>query len=101
MPDLRALIVALGVGLGASAYTILWWHWAVIAGAGVGIILGGLAIVGSVSIGPKPADADAAWREAAPEFLDPPAGPADSAPSGDRPDPTPDGDHEPPTGLEA
>ncbi len=82
MPDLRALVVALGVGVGAAAYTILWWHWALIAGGLVGIVLGGLAIVGSVSIGPKPADADAAWREAAPEFIDPPAGPRDSQVAG-------------------
>ena len=85
MPDLRAIIVALGVGIGIAAYTILLWHWPLALGGGVGIVLGGLTIVGSVSIGPNPADADAAWRTAAPEFIDPPASPpadGSTAPTG-------------------
>lgn len=81
MPDLRAIIVALGVGIGIAAYTILLWHWPLALGGGVGIVLGGLTLVGSVSIGSNPADADAAWRAAAPEFIDPPASPlADGTP---------------------
>lgn len=68
MPDIRAIIVALGVGLGTGAYLTLFWHWPLALGGGIGIVLGGLALVGSVSFGPDPADADAAWREAAPEF---------------------------------
>ena len=75
MPDLRTILVALGVGAGIAAYTILWWHWPIALGGGVGIVLGGLALVGSVSIGPDPAEADAAWRAAAPEFVDSPAVP--------------------------
>ena len=85
MPDLRAIIVALGVGIGIAAYTTLLWHWPLALGGGVGIVLGGLTIVGSVSIGPNSADADAAWRTAAPEFIDPPASPpadGSTAPSG-------------------
>ena len=81
MPDVRAIIVALGVGIGLAAYTILLWHWPLALGGGVGIVLGGLTLVGSVSIGAKPTDADAAWRAAAPEFIDPPASPlADETP---------------------
>lgn len=81
MPDLRAIIVALGVGIGLAAYTILLWHWPLALGGGVGIVLGGLTLVGSVSIGPKPTDADAAWRAAAPEFIDPPASPLGDGPT--------------------
>ena len=81
MPDLRAIIVALGVGIGLAAYTILLWHWPLALGGGVGIVLGGLTLVGSVSVGPKPADADAAWRTAAPEFIDPPASPVADSPT--------------------
>ncbi|MEO8469161.1 MAG: hypothetical protein ABI573_05790 [Chloroflexota bacterium] len=81
MPDLRAIIVALGVGMGLSAYTILLWHWPLALGGGVGIVLGGLTLVGSVSIGAKPTDADTAWREAAPEFIDPPASPLAGRPT--------------------
>ena len=75
MPDLRAILVALGVGFGAGAYLTLFWHWPIAAGGVIGIVLGGLALVGSVSIGPDQDDADSAWREAAPEFVDPPSGP--------------------------
>ncbi len=81
MPDLRAIIVALGVGIGLAAYTILLWHWPLALGGGVGIVLGGLTLVGSVSMGPKPADADAAWRTAAPEFIDPRASPVADGPT--------------------
>lgn len=76
MPDLRAILVALGVGIGVAVYTTVLWHWQLAIGGGAGIVLGGLTLVGSVSIGPDPAEADAAWRAAAPEFVDPPAGPA-------------------------
>ncbi|MBI2763589.1 MAG: hypothetical protein HYX54_07560 [Chloroflexi bacterium] len=75
MPDVRATIVALGVGLGAGSILTLLWHWPLALGGGIGIVLGGLALVGSVSFGPDQADASAAWRAAAPEFVDPPAGP--------------------------
>lgn len=92
MPGIRAIIVALGVGIGLAAYTVLWWHWPPALGGGVGIVLGGLTLVGSVSIGPRTADADAAWRATAPEFTDPPAGPRDGV------EPiAPDGDDRPPT----
>lgn len=72
MPDLRAILVSLGVGLGIAAYTTLWWHWPLPVGGGVAIVMGGLALVGTLSIGTDPAEADAAWRAAAPEFVDPP-----------------------------
>ncbi len=75
MPDLRAIVIALGVGIGITAYTTLWWDWPLALGGGAGIILAGLALVGSLSIGIDPARADAAWRAAAPEFEDPPASP--------------------------
>lgn len=77
MPDLRAIIVALGVGIGLAAYTVLWWHWPLALGGGVGIVMAGLTLVGSVSIGPNTAEADAAWRAVAPEFTDRPASPRD------------------------
>jgi len=80
VPDLRALLVSLGVGLGIAAYTTLWWHWPLAVGGGVAIVMSGLALVGTVSIGTDPAAADAAWRAAAPEFVDPPEDPLPAAP---------------------
>src|SRR3990172_4656109 len=81
MPDLRALLVGVGVGAGVAAYTLLWWHWPLAIGAGAGILLGALALTGSISIGQNGADADAAWRAAPPDLVEPPAEPAPAEPS--------------------
>lgn len=81
MPDLRALLVGLGVGVGIAAYTLLWWHWPLAIGAGAGILLGALALTGSISIGHNGADADAAWRAAAPDLAEPRAEPSPAEPS--------------------
>ena len=77
LPDLRALLVSIGVGAGIAAYTILWWHWPVAIGAGLGIVAGGVVLIGGLSIGGDPAAADAAWREAAPDLQEPTAEPID------------------------
>ena len=77
MPDLRALLIAIGVGLGVATYTIVWWHWPFAIGAGAGILLGGLTLTGAVSIRADGAEADAAWRAAAPDLVDGPASPAE------------------------
>lgn len=76
MPDLRALLVALGVGGGIAAYLLLWWHWPLALGAGAGLLLGGLALTGT-SRSMAASEADAAWRAAAPDLQDAPAGPAE------------------------
>jgi hypothetical protein len=80
MPDLRALLIAIGVGGGVAGYTILWWHWPVPIGAGVGILLAGLALTGSISVRAEGSSADAAWRAAAPDLQDAPAGPPADVP---------------------
>ncbi|MEO5918193.1 MAG: hypothetical protein ABIQ17_01395 [Candidatus Limnocylindrales bacterium] len=80
MPDLRAILISVGVGSGVAAYLTLFWHWPLVAGGGIGIILGGLALVGSLSIGQDPGEADAAWRDAAPDLLDPEAEPNQNPP---------------------
>ena len=76
MPDPRALLLSLGVAFGVAFLTIVVWHVPVPIGAGAGILLGGLALTGAVSVRVDGAEADAAWREAAPDLVDRPAGPA-------------------------
>lgn len=76
MPDLRALFVSIGVGAGIAAFTILFWRWPLAMGIGAGILMGGLALTGTISIGHDAAAADAAWRAAAPDLQDSPAEPS-------------------------
>ena len=80
MPDLRALLVAVGVGAGVAAYTLLWWHWSLAVGLGAAILLGGLTLTGTISAGQDTDVADAAWRAAAPDLQDPPAEPSNEEP---------------------
>jgi hypothetical protein len=80
MPDLRPFIISLGVGLGIGTYTVLWWHWPLALGGGIGIILAGLMLLGTIAIGADPGEADAAWRAAAPDLQEPPADPLPVAP---------------------
>lgn len=79
MPSVRALAVAVGVGVGIAAFTILWWHWPFAIGGAAAILLGGLALTGTISIRPDDAAAeDAAWRAAAPDLQDAPAEPGEA-----------------------
>jgi len=80
MPDLRALLVAIGVGVGVAGYTLLWWHWPLALGVGAAILLGGLALTGTVSVRREGSAADAAWRAAAPDLQDVPAQPLPDVP---------------------
>jgi hypothetical protein len=75
MPDLRPFVISLGVGFGIGAYTVLWWHWPLALGGGIGIVLAGLMLLGTIAIGGDPGEADAAWRAAAPDLQEPPADP--------------------------
>lgn len=84
MPDPRAIIIAAGVGLGVAGYTILWWHWPIPFGAGAGLLLAGLALTSFAGGGTDESAADAAWRAAAPDLAEEPAGPSpDADPAGD------------------
>ena len=80
MPDLRAILIALAVGGGVGGYLTLWWHWQLAIGWGLGLVLGGLTLIGTMSVAKDPTIADKAWRAAAPEFVDPPAEPEPGVP---------------------
>jgi hypothetical protein len=80
MPDRRAVITALLVGGAIGAYFLLWWRWPLVAALGIGLVIGGLTLVGTMSVAKDPAIADDAWRAAAPEFTDPRAEPSPDVP---------------------
>jgi hypothetical protein len=69
------------VGAGVAAYTLVWWQWPLAIGIGAGILLGGLTLTGTISVGQDAAAADAAWRAAAPDLHDAPAEPLSEAPA--------------------
>jgi len=75
VPDLRPFAVAVFVGAAIAGFTLLWWHWPAAIGLGLGFVLGGLTLVGTTSVGGNDAMADAAWRAAAPDLLEPRLGP--------------------------
>jgi hypothetical protein len=80
MPDLRAIALSLGVGAGIGGYLTLWWHWPLAIGWGIGLVIGGLTLVGTMSVARDPSVADEAWRAAAPDLVDPPAQPGPELP---------------------
>ncbi len=80
MPDRRAVITAVLVGGAIGAYFLLWWRWPLVAAFGIGLVIGGLTLVGTMSVAKDPAIADDAWRAAAPEFIDAPAEPNPDVP---------------------
>jgi hypothetical protein len=80
VPDVRAILIALSVGGGVGGYLTLWWHWPFAIGWGIGIVLGGLALIGTMSVATDSSIADRAWRAAAPDLQDPPAEPGPDIP---------------------
>jgi hypothetical protein len=66
----RALAISIAAAALIAAYTIVWWGWPLALGLGTGVLLGGLALMTSVSLGPDPADADAAWRAEAADLVE-------------------------------
>ncbi len=78
MSGSRALLVSLGAAAAITVFLLLWWRWPLALGLGTGALLGGLVLMTSVSLGADPAEADAAWREAAPDLVEDPGGPSGS-----------------------
>jgi hypothetical protein len=71
---LRTLAVAGLSSLGLVVYLVLWFRWPVAISLGVGVLMALLVVLTSASLGADPAEADAAWRAAAPDLVDRPAG---------------------------
>jgi hypothetical protein len=69
MPGARTLLVAIGVGLAAAIYVELWIRWPLFLAVALGAVMAILLLMVASSLGEDPADADAAWRAAAPELV--------------------------------
>jgi hypothetical protein len=78
VPGVRAAIIAVLVGLGAGLYFALWFHWPTFLAVAVGAFMAIVLLMIASSLGDDPAAADAAWREAAPDLVPPPASPRES-----------------------
>ena len=80
MPGARVAIIAVLVGWGAGLYFALWCHWPTFLAVAVGAFMAIVLLMIASSLGEDPAAADAAWREAAPDLVPPPATPSDTTP---------------------
>jgi hypothetical protein len=78
VPSPRAAILAVLVGLGAGLYFALWFHWPTFLAVAVGAFMAIVLLMIASSLGEDPAAADAAWREAAPDLVPPPASPRET-----------------------
>ena len=87
--SLRTIAIAAISSLGLVLYLVLWFRWPITLSLGAGALMATVVVMTSASLGADPAEADAAWRAAAPDLQDeapPPvaAGPvAGSRPSAD------------------
>lgn len=70
MPTVRALALAVIVGLGVGLYFALWFRWPVFLSIAIGATLGVVFLLFASSLGPDPGEADAAWRAAAPDLAE-------------------------------
>jgi hypothetical protein len=78
VPGARAAIIAVLVGLAAGLYFALWFHWPTFLVVAVGAFMAIVLLMIASWLGEDPAAADAAWREAAPDLVPPPAAPRES-----------------------
>jgi hypothetical protein len=70
MPTARALGVAVLAATGITVYFVLWFRWPTFLAIAVGATLGLVMLLFATSLGPDPAEADAAWRAAAPDLAE-------------------------------
>jgi hypothetical protein len=85
MPGWKTFFIAVLSGAAIAVFFTLFWRWPPAISLGVGVLTSALVLLTSVSIGVDPARADRAWREAAPDLVEPRAGPRgdDAADAGD------------------
>ena len=76
MPGWKSVTIAILSGFGLTLFLALFWRWPLAIGAGLGVLASAVLLLTTVTIGTDPGRADAAWREAAPDLVEPRVGPA-------------------------
>jgi hypothetical protein len=86
MPGPRTLAIAAALGVGVAAYFALWLHWPTFLAVGIGATMAVVLLLFASSLSDDGAEADAAWRAAAPDLVarerDVADGSADAPPAG-------------------
>jgi hypothetical protein len=85
LSSLKTLAIAAISSSGLVLYVVLWFHWPITLSLGVGALMAMVVVMTSASLGADPADADAAWRAAAPDLGDGPATAPQRGADGPRP----------------
>jgi hypothetical protein len=75
MPGWKTLTIAVLSGAGLALFFTLIWRWPAAVGLGAGVLTSAVVLLTSVSFGVDPARADQAWRDAAPDLVEPRTGP--------------------------
>jgi hypothetical protein len=75
MPGARGLLVALALGTALGVYVALWIRVPTFLAVGIGAFVTLVTLLVAASVGDDPADADAAWRGAAPDLVERRPGP--------------------------
>jgi len=76
---MRSLAVGLLSGLVIVLFTTVFWRWSVGFSLVLAVTVAAMAVVTSAALRRDVHDEDEAWRLAAPDLVDPPAGPRDVA----------------------
>ena len=82
MPGWKTIVIAALSGAGLALFFTIIWRWPAAVGLGAGVLTSAVVLLTSVSFGVDPARADQAWREAAPDLIEPRAGPKPSVERG-------------------
>jgi hypothetical protein len=68
MPSARAAALAAVVGIGVALYFAVWFGWPTFLAVAIGATMAVILLLFAASLGGDAAEADAAWRAAAPDL---------------------------------
>ena len=74
LASLRTFAIAAISSLGLVSYLVVWFHWPITLSLALGALMATVVVMTSASLGSDAEDADAAWRAAAPDLVEPRGG---------------------------